>query len=258
MIKPNAFKSALAAKKMQLGLWCCIANAYTNEILAGSGYDWLTLDMEHSPNDVQTVLAHLQAMGAYDVEPIVRFQKFDSDELKLFLDLGARTLMFPNVETPEQAQAIVRATRYPPRGYRGVAGLQRANRWGRVKNYHANAENDLCISAQIETTKAVKNAAAIAAIDGIDGLFVGPSDLAASMGSLGNPLVPEVQANINEAQRAIVAAGKWAGTLARGASDAADYAKMGFTMIGLGSDQGLLVKASDELVTGFRATLAAK
>lgn len=255
MIKPNAFKSALAAKETQLGLWCCIANAYTSEILAGSGYDWLTLDMEHSPNDMQTVLAQLQAMAAYDVEPIVRFQKFDADVLKLFLDLGVRTVMFPNVETAEQAQEIVRAARYPPRGYRGVAGLQRANRWGRVKNYHATAENELCIIAQIETTRAVKNAAAIAAIDGIDGLFVGPSDLSASMGSLGNPLVTDVQAKIAEAQRAITGAGKWAGTLARGASDAADYAKMGFTMIGLGSDQGLLVKASDELVSGFRAGL---
>ena len=258
MIKPNTFKSALAAKQTQLGLWCCIADAYTNEILAGSGYDWLTLDMEHSPNDARSVLAQLQMLNGYGVEAIVRFPKFDSDMLKLYLDLGVRTLMFPNVETADQAKAIVAATRYPPRGIRGVAGLQRANRWGRVKNYHANAETELCVIAQIESTTAVKNAPAIAAVDGIDGLFVGPSDLAASMGFMGNPLAPEVQQKIEEAKTLILATGKWAGILARGAVDAEVYAKMGFTMIGLGSDQGLLVKASDELVTQFRDTLARK
>ena len=256
MIKANTFKSALAAQQAQLGLWCCIADAYTNEILAGSGYDWLTLDIEHSPNDARSILAQLQMLNGYGAEPIVRFAKFDSDMLKLYLDLGVRTLMFPNVETADQAKAIVAATRYPPRGIRGVAGLQRANRWGRVKNYHANAETELCVIAQIESATAVKNAPAIAAVDGVDGLFVGPSDLAASMGFMGNPLAPEVQQKIEEAKTLILATGKWAGILARGASDAEVYAKMGFTMIGLGSDQGLLVKASDELVTQFRDTLA--
>jgi 2-keto-3-deoxy-L-rhamnonate aldolase RhmA len=257
MIKPNTFKTGLAAKQTQLGLWCCIADAYTNEILAGSGYDWLTLDMEHSPNDARTVLAQIQMLNGHGVEPIVRFPKFDGDVVKLHLDMGVRTLLFPNVETADQAKAIVSATRYPPRGIRGVAGLQRANQWGRVKNYHANAEHELCVVAQIESLAAVKNIAQIAAVDGIDGLFVGPSDLAASMGFMGNPLDPVVQQAILDAKNAILSSGKWAGILARGVADAEVYATMGFTMIGLGSDQGLLAKASDDLVTQFRAKTSA-
>jgi 2-keto-3-deoxy-L-rhamnonate aldolase RhmA len=256
MFKPNSFKAALATQQTQLGLWCCIPDAYTNEILAGSGYDWLTLDMEHSPNDARTVLAQVQMLNGYGVEPIVRFPKFDSDVVKLHLDMGVRTLLFPNVETADQATAIVSATRYLPRGIRGVAGLQRANQWGRVKNYHANAEHELCVVAQIESVAAVKNIAQIAAVDGIDGLFVGPSDLAASMGFMGNPLDPVVQQRILDAKNAILASGKWAGILARGVADAEVYAKMGFTMIGLGSDQGLLAKASDDLLAQFRARAA--
>lgn len=255
-LKPNALKHALAHKQVHIGLWTCLSSAYSTELLAGSGYDWLTLDMEHSPNDLRGVLAQMQALGGYDVEPVVRLLRFDKDLVKQYLDLGARTLVLPNIESADEARAIVQAVRYPRSssgGIRGVAGLQRANRWGRVPNYHRDAEQELCILAQIESAKGVENAAAIAAVDGIDGFFVGPSDLAASLGHINQPMEAVVQQAIAQALAAATAVGKGCGILARNEVEAQRYTEMGYLMIGLGSDQGLLAKASDELVARYRA-----
>jgi 4-hydroxy-2-oxoheptanedioate aldolase len=257
-LKPNRLKAALAARELQLGLWTSLASPYSTELLAGSGYDWLTLDMEHSPNDLLSVLAQLQALAGYEVEPVVRLVRFDRDLVKQYLDLGVRNLVLPNIESAEEAREIVAATRYPGRGVRGVAGQQRANRWGRVGGYHREAEQQLCLLAQIESGKAVQQAHAIASVDGIDGLFVGPNDLAASLGELMNSGAGPVQEAIAEVQAKLVEAGKAGGILAPAQADAQRYVRLGYTMVGLGSDQGLLAKASDELVQGFRRLLEAR
>jgi 4-hydroxy-2-oxoheptanedioate aldolase len=254
-LKPNRLKAALAARQVQLGLWTCMASPFATELLAGSGYDWLALDMEHSPNDLQTVLAQMQALGGYETEPVVRLLRFDKDLVKQYLDLGARTLVLPNIETADEARAIVSAVRYPGRGLRGVAGLQRANRWGRVPNYHREAERELCVLAQIESAAGVAQARAIAEVDGIDGLFVGPSDLAASLGHLGRPGEAEVQQAIEDVAKQLAEAGKAGGILALGADDAKRYIGWGYRMVGIGTDQGLLARASDELVARVRTAL---
>jgi 4-hydroxy-2-oxoheptanedioate aldolase len=254
-LKPNRLKAALAARQVQLGLWTCMASPYATELLAGSGYDWLSLDMEHSPNDLQTILAQLQCLGGYDVEPVVRLLRFDKDLVKQYLDLGARTIVLPNIESADEARSIVASMRYPGRGLRGVAGLQRANRWGRVPNYHREAERELCVLAQIESAAGVAQARAIAEVDGIDGLFVGPSDLAASLGHIGKPGEPAVQEAIAEVMRKLTEAGKAGGILSLGPDDAKRYVGLGYTMVGIGTDQGLLARASDELVKRCRELL---
>jgi 4-hydroxy-2-oxoheptanedioate aldolase len=241
-LKPNRLKAALAARQVQFGLWTCMASSYSTELLAAAGYDWLSLDMEHSPNDLQSILAQLQCLGAYDVEPVVRLLRFDKDLVKQYLDLGARTIVLPNIAS----------MRYPSHGLRGVAGLQRANRWGRVPNYHREAERELCVLAQIESAAGVAQARAIAEVDGIDGLFVGPSDLAASLGHIGRPAEAAVQEAIAEVQRKLVEAGKAGGILSLNAEDGMRYVGMGYTMVGIGTDQGLLARASDELLKRAR------
>lgn len=258
ILQDNRLKASFQDQQLQLGLWCALSSSYSTEIVAGSGYDWLNLDMEHSPNDLQTILTQLQALAAYPVEPVVRPVRFDKDLLKQYLDLGVRNLLLPNVDSVEMAQAIVAATRYPGRGIRGVAGQQRANRWGRVPNYHASADQQLCIMVQIESEAGVKNAKAIAEVDGIDAVFVGPNDLAASMGYLGQSGHAVVQDTIRDIRRIIRDTGKGAGILAASAGDAHRYIEWGYTMVGIGSDQSLLIKASDELIGQFRKDLSAK
>ena len=255
-LRPNKLKAAFARREVQLGLWTSLASPFSTEVVAGSGYDWLTLDMEHSPNDLLSVLAQLQMLGGYDVEPVVRLVRFDKDLVKQYLDMGVRTLVLPNIETVDEVQAIVAATRYPGRGVRGVSGQQRANRWGRVPGYHQDATQQLCILAQIESAAGVAKSHAIAAVDGIDGLFVGPNDLAASYGHLMQPGEPVVQDAIAEVMHKLKEAGKAGGILSPGAADAQRYIRQGYTMVGVGTDQGLLAKASDELVDSFRRFLA--
>jgi 4-hydroxy-2-oxoheptanedioate aldolase len=252
-LQPNRLKRALAANRPQFGLWCSLASNLTTEILAGSGYDWLAIDTEHSPYDMHSVLAQLQAVGGYDCEALVRLPNQDLSLAKQFLDLGARSLVFPNIDTPEQAAAIVAATRYPPNGHRGVAGMQRANRWGRVPGYQQKAEQELCLIMQIESPIGAAAAEAIAAVDGVDALFVGPSDLAATMGFIGRPGEAAVQEAILATHAAARRAGKATGILAHTEADGRRYLEAGFAMVGIGSDQGLLVRASDDLLKRFKA-----
>ena len=256
-IKPNAFKQALAQGRVQIGLWSSLSHNYSAEIVAGSGYDWILLDMEHSPNDLKSVLSQLQAIAPYSAEPLVRLYRFDKDLVKLYLDMGVRGFVFANVESAEMAREIVASTRYPAQGgFRGVAGQQRGNRWGRVHGYAQHAHEQLCLMLQVESVAGVENAKAIAQVEGVDGIFVGPNDLAACLGHMGHSNHPEVQKVIHQVLDTIRACGKAPGILAVVEEDAKRYIEWGYTMVGIGSDQGLLIKASDSLVQRFREHLS--
>lgn len=252
MIRHNGLKQALKRGSLQLGLWCALANNVTAELVAASDYDWLTIDMEHSPNDLRSVMIQLQVMAAYPAEALVRLPNTNRSLLKQLLDTGARSLIFPAIESAEEAADIVASTRYPMRGTRGVAGQQRANRYGRVPDYHRNAETDIFLAMQIESPSGAANAVEIAEVDGVDALFVGPSDLAATMGHMGRPGDVNVQRTIAAVGAAARAAGKAAGTLAVVEADARHWIESGFTMVGIGSDQGLLARSCDELVKRFK------
>lgn len=252
MIPSNKLKQALAENRRQIGLWCSLASNITAEIVAGSGFDWLLIDVEHSPNDLRSVLAQLQAVAPYPVEPIVRLPHAEPILIKQYMDIGVRSLLLPNVGSAEEARNIVAATRYPMGGIRGVSLAQRANRYGRVQNYHAEAEQNICVVVQIESPAAVQAAEDIAAVDGVDALFVGPSDLSTNMGHLIQPQVDAVQQAIVSVHTAARKAGKAVGILAPAEADAQRYLQLGYTMVGVGSDQGLLIKASDQLASRFK------
>lgn len=256
-LKPNLLKQALAQGKVQLGLWSSLSSNYSAEIIAGSGYDWILLDMEHSPNDLRSVLSQMQAMAAYPVEAMVRLYQFDKDLVKLYLDMGVRGFVFANVESAEMAREIVASTRYPAHsGVRGVSGQHRGNRWGRVHGYAQHAHEQLCLMLQVESLPGVRHAREIASVEGVDGIFVGPNDLAAALGHMGHSNHPEVQKVIRSVLDEIRACGKAPGILAVVEEDAKRYIEWGYTMLGIGSDQGLLIKASDGLVHRFREHLA--
>src|SRR6185312_2480456 len=208
----NAFKEGLRARRPQIGLWKGLPDPYTSELVAGTGFDWLAIDGEHSPNDLRSILSQLQAIAPYPVSAVVRTLSDDVAMIKQYLDIGAQTLLVPMVETAEQAARIVSATRYPPGGVRGVgSALARAARWSQVDNYLQSCEQEICVLVQVETTKGIENLDAIAATPGVDGVFFGPSDLAASMGLLGRAGDPSVRAVVEEGMRLVVAAGKAAG-----------------------------------------------
>jgi 2-keto-3-deoxy-L-rhamnonate aldolase RhmA len=251
-LPPNEFKTALREGRPQIGLWSSLCSNLVAELLAHTGYDWLVVDSEHAPNDPKDVLAQLQAMTGGSAEPMVRVPWNDPVLIKRILDVGGRTLLVPFVQSAEEARAAVAATRYPPRGIRGVSVAPRANRFGRVPGYLQNAERDICVVVQLETRAALGALEAIAAIDGIDGLFIGPSDLAADLGHHANSAHPEVQSAIAEACRRIRDAGKPAGILAPVEADARRYFDMGFTYVAIGSDVGLLAGASAAVLGRMR------
>ncbi|MDO4263821.1 MAG: HpcH/HpaI aldolase/citrate lyase family protein [Deinococcus sp.] len=237
MTYTNPFKQALARSDVQYGYWLALAHPYAAEAAAGAGYDWLVIDAEHAPNTVPSVLAQLQALAPYPGEAVVRPVSGDRALIKQLLDIGARTLLVPMVDTAEQAADVVAATRYPPAGVRGVASaLVRASRWGSREGYLTRAEEELCVLVQVETALALQNLDAIAATEGVDGVFVGPADLSASLGRLGQPNHPEVQAAIWDAAERIRAAGKAAGILAVNEADARRYLEWGYTFVAVGVD----------------------
>ncbi len=248
----NQFKRALAEGRSQIGLWCSLPGAYSAEALAGAGFDWLLLDTEHSPGDPLTVLPQLQAMNGYDVSPIVRAATNDTVLIKRLLDLGAQTLLIPYVQNAEEAKAAVEAIRYPPRGVRGVAGSVRASRFGRVKDYLKRAEEELCLLVQVETRDALAEIEAIAALDGIDGLFIGPNDLAASMGHTGEQSHPEVVAAIEDAILRIRAAGKPPGILTSDKVFAKRCLELGAQFVAVGSEIGLMIRSAEALAREFK------
>src|SRR5918993_5089544 len=204
----NPFKRAIKAGRLQVGLWSSLSSHVTVEVLAGAGFDWLLLDTEHSPNELPMVHGQLQAMVGGTAHPVVRPPWNDAVVIKRFLDVGVQSFLVPYVQDEAEAKAAVAATRYPPKGVRGVATASRASRFGRVKDYFARAEEGLCVIVQLESRRALRNLEAIAGVDGVDGLFIGPSDLAADLGHLGNPGHPEVQRAIEDAVKRIQACGK--------------------------------------------------
>ncbi len=247
----NAFKKALASGERQIGLWSGLASPIAAEIVAGAGFDWIVIDGEHGPNDIPLLLAQLQAMRGGTAEPVFRLPWNDTVMFKRALDVGARSLLVPFVQNAEEARKAVAATRYPPLGIRGVSIAPRANDYGRIKGYHHNAYLDICVLVQLETRAALAELEAIAAVEGVDGVFIGPSDLAADLGHLGNPQHPEVQAAIKDAAMRIRAAGKSAGILAGSVDDVNSLFEIGFNFVAAGSDVGLLARGAENVAARF-------
>ena len=252
VIPPNHLKAALQRQKRQIGLWSSLCSNVVAEVLAYAGYDWIVVDTEHAPSAPLDVLSQLQALATGTAEPVVRVAWNDAVLLKRLLDIGARSLLIPFVQNAGEAKAAVAATRYPPQGIRGVSVSHRANRFGRVPGYLQNAAAEICVLVQMETRAALSQLEAIAAVDGIDGVFIGPSDLAADFGQLGNPAHPEVQAAIADACTRARAVGKPIGILAPVEADARRYFEMGFTFVAIGSDVGILAAGSSNLVARMR------
>lgn len=250
--RANILKAALSAGRPCLGLWCSLGNGLATEIMAGAGAGWLLIDGEHSPNDLLSVVAQLQVAAAFPVEAVVRLPSDDANLIKQFMDGGARSLMIPNIRTADQARAVVRAATYAPAGgIRGYSTGHRANQFGRIKGYHENARAQRFLALQIECETGVANAAEIAAVDGVDALFVGPGDLSTNMDAMGNPNAAHVQAAIARVLADAKAAGKAGGILAPVKPDADRYLAAGFTMVAIGADLGLLARGSDALVASF-------
>jgi 4-hydroxy-2-oxoheptanedioate aldolase len=248
----NNFKHAIRAGRQQIGLWVSLADAYCTEIVAGSGFDWILIDGEHSPNDPITVLAQLQAAAPYPATPIVRPAWNDKVLIKRYLDVGAQSLLIPYVQDAEEAAAAVAAVRYPPRGVRGVAGVTRASSFGRVRDYAKRAEEELCLLVQIETREGLDNLEAIARTDGVDGVFIGPADLAAGLGHLGEITHAEVQSAIKDAIARIKACGKPAGILSSDEVQVRRYIEWGTTFTAVGLDAALLARESEKLAAKFK------
>ncbi|TPN80466.1 2-dehydro-3-deoxyglucarate aldolase [Mesorhizobium sp. CU2] len=248
----NSLKAAVQAGRPHIGIWCSLASGLTTEIVAGSGAGWLLIDSEHSPNDLRSIMAQLQVAAAFACEAAVRLPSDDPNLIKQALDVGARSLMIPNVRSAEQARAIVAAMTYAPGGFRGFSVGHRANAFGRIDGYHAKAREQQLLAVQIEDEAGMANAAEIAAVDGVDVLFVGPGDLSTNMGAMGNPGAPHVQAAIASVRKAAAAAGKASGILAPVKADADRYLADGFTMVAVGSDLGLLARGSDALIASFK------
>lgn len=248
----NAFKQALAQCERQLGLWSGLASPLAADILAGAGFDWIVIDGEHAPNDISTLLPQLHAMRGGTAEPVFRVPWNEPVIIKRALDLGARSLLVPFVQNAEEARRAVAAARYPPQGIRGVAVVMRATDYGRTQKYHANAHLDICILVQVETRAALREIEAIAAVDGVDGVFVGPSDLAADLGHLGNPKHPDVQAAIRDAAERIRATGKSAGTLSGNADDVEYLFGLGYNFTAAGSDVAILARSAEAIAARFK------
>ena len=249
----NAFRRAILAGRQQIGLWVSLPGAYTAEVVAGSGFDWLLLDTEHSPSDVPMVLPQLQAVAAYPaVSAVVRPAWNDKVLIKRHLDIGAQTLLIPYVSTEAEAAAAVAAIRYPTRGVRGVAGTTRAARFGRIPDYARRAEDELCLLVQVETREGLDNLEAIARQDGIDGVFIGPADLAAALGHLGETGHAEVQSAIADAIRRILACGKAPGILAMDEAGARRYMEWGTVFTAVGMDVAILARETARLAAAFR------
>ncbi len=248
----NAFKAGLRAKKLQVGLWQSLCSNVAVEICSDSGFDWLLLDTEHSPNEIPDLLSQLQAMEKGSATAIIRPAWNDAVLIKRCLDIGAQALLIPYVQSVEEATAAVAATRYPPHGIRGVSVSARASRYGRVSGYLTKANSEICVLVQVETRQSLDALENIAAVDGVDGVFIGPSDLAASLGHLGNPAHADVQAAMKDAVERLTKVGMPAGILTSNEDEARRYIDWGFLFVAVGSDVGLLAKNADALAKKFK------
>jgi len=258
----NAFKQAMRAGQVQIGLWVGLADGYAAELLAGTGFDWLLIDGEHAPNDLRSVLAQLQGIAstwsaqadtAERSQPIVRVPVGDTALIKQYLELGAQTLLVPMVDTAEDAQRLARAMRYPPDGIRGMGNaLARSSRWQSYPRYVHEANEQVCLLVQAETVEALKNIDAIAATPGVDGVFIGPADLSASMGFPGQPEHPQVQAAIADAIARILRAGKAPGILALTDEQTHKWLDAGALFVAVGVDTVVLKSAASQLAAKFK------
>ncbi|MDH1633145.1 4-hydroxy-2-oxoheptanedioate aldolase [Pseudomonas mosselii] len=254
----NTFKQRLRAGQAQIGLWLGLADPYCAELAANAGFDWLLLDGEHAPNDLRSLLGQLQAVAPYPAQPIVRAVIGDTALIKQLLDIGAQTLLVPMVESAEQARQLVRAMRYPPHGVRGVgSALARASRWNSLPNYLDQADEQMCLLVQVENREGLANLDAICAVEGVDGVFIGPADLSAAMGHRGNPGHPEVQAAIDDAIVRIGRAGKAAGILSADEALARRYIELGAAFVAVGVDTTVLMRGLQTLAGKFKEGAAA-
>lgn len=249
----NALKAALAAKTLQRGIWMNLVSPIAAEALAGAGFDWLLIDGEHGPNDIPTILQQVQAIGDR-TSIVVRPPVGEVRLVKQLLDLGVQSLLIPMVESVDHAAQMVRAVTYPPHGIRGVgASVARASDYGRIADYIQTADAQICLILQIENLAGLAALPEILKLDGVDGIFIGPADLAADMGFPGNASAPEVQAVIDRTLGEIMAAGKSAGILTFDPASAQRYAQMGVTFLGVGGDVAILVKAATALAQAVKA-----
>lgn len=250
----NPFKRALHAGTQQIGLWCAVPSNYVSEILAGAGFDWLVLDTEHAPNELPNVFNQLQSMVGYATQPVVRVPWNDAVTLKRFLDIGAQSFLIPMVQDAEEARAAVAATRYPPDGIRGYAVASRATRFGRIGDYFTRYADEMCVLVQVETMEALEKVEEIAAVPGVDGIFIGPGDLSASMGLLHQPTHPKVVEAIEDGLRRITAAGNRGGVLVVGDEALARrYMAAGSVFTAVGVDAALFARSADALAKQYKA-----
>lgn len=233
----NSLKTRLLAGETLTGCWLGTASPYVAEIAATAGFDWLLVDGEHAPNDITALSAQVAAVLPSPSAVVVRPVSGEAALIKQVLDMGAQTLLVPMVESAEQARAILRATRYAPEGVRGVgAALARASRWGAIPDYVATANAEICLILQVESRAGLAALDGILAIEGVDGVFIGPADLAADMGHAGNAAHPEVRAAVLGAIGAIRAAGRIAGVLALDDGFIAECRAAGANFLGVGVD----------------------
>lgn len=249
----NPFKRAIHAGTQQIGLWCAVPSNYVSEILAGAGFDWLVLDTEHAPNELPNVFNQLQSMVGYGTQPVVRVPWNDAVTLKRFLDIGTQSFLIPMVQDAEEARAAVAATRYPPDGIRGYAVASRATRFGRIGDYFTRYADEMCVLVQVETMEALEKVEEIAAVPGVDGIFIGPGDLSASMGLLHQPTHPKVVEAIEGGLRRITAAGNRGGVLVVGDEALARrYMAAGSVFTAVGVDAALFARSSEALAKQYK------
>lgn len=250
----NRWVRRIRPGRPRFGMWLASGSAYVAEICAGSGIDWVLLDQEHAPNDVLSTLAQLQVLAGYpDVDVLVRPPSADPVTIKRLLDIGAQNIIVPMIDDPVAAAAVVAATRYPPAGIRGVgSALARASRWNRISDYLSTADASVSLTVQVETVAGMEQLSDIADVDGVDAVFIGPADLAASMGRLGQPEHPEVVDAIEGALATIVGHGKAAGVNAFNETIARRYVAAGASFVLVGADVGLLARGAEQLVDRYR------
>jgi len=249
----NGFKRKLQAQQHQVGLWVTLVHPGSTELVAASGFDWLLFDTEHTPSTLHSVMSQLQTAAGYHSQAVVRPAWNDKVLIKQYLDMGAQTLLLPYVQNAQEAKDAVASMRYPPRGVRGVGGATRASRYGRVANYMRDCEAELCLLVQAETAEALAQLDAIVAVDGVDGVFIGPSDLSASMGYPGEPTHPKVVAEVERAIARVRAAGKAPGIVTGDETLARRYMAAGSLFTAVGIDSLILARHCDQLAARFRS-----
>lgn len=251
----NAFKAGLTTKACQVGLWSSLCNNISAEIIGNAGFDWIVLDAEHAPNENLALVGQLQALACGTASPIIRVAENDPVRVKQVLDVGVLTVLFPQIHTAEQARAAVASTRFPPNGVRGVATTARASRFGAVPDYLKVADSEICVIVMVESERALQGLPDITAVEGVDAVLIGPQDLAADLGYVGEPNHPRVRAALEEAARSIQSSGKAAGLMVSNEEEAVGWMARGARFVGCANDAGLLARSSESLAARLRAAV---